>query len=315
MSELSNAEFPLVSVIIPAYNASKYISETIESVLLQTYPNIEILVVNDGSTDDTEAKTSTFENRIRYFVQDNSGVSAARNAGILSSRGVFVTCIDADDIMHPEKISVQVDFINKNPYIPIVFTDYINFSDNKISETSHFHTCQKLMDVLNMNCVGSILESEEALNILVEENFSIGSTPMFNKMALNKVGLYDSFLSQGEDFELHYRFAKHYAIGIIDKVMLYRRLHETNTTRKLSGLYKKAGMSRQKILQFEENENLRKKLNLWLQQLYLSIGNNECMINKKMSTIMTIYSLKYGFNFSFILNICRVIGKWDSNNK
>jgi len=273
--------------------------------LSQSYQNIEITVIDDGSTDDTEAKTSVYRNRISYYYQNNSGVSAARNAGILKSRGEFVTCIDADDIMHPDKISTQVDFLKRNTDVPIVFTDYINFTGEEHSKVSHFQTCNKLMGFLNRDCNEILLKDKEALNILVEENFTIGGTPLFSRNALNKVGLYDSFLSQGEDFELHYRFAKHYAIGIVNKVMIYRRLHEDNATKKLNSLYQKAGKSRQKILTYEENKELRIKIKKWLNDLYLSLGNDIANQSKIDAIFIMLYSLKYGCNSRFLKNLCR----------
>lgn len=311
----SEIKTPLVSVIIPAYNASEYIREAIESVLSQSYPNIEIIVVDDGSTDNTKVISCLYGQKINYCYQDNAGVSAARNAGILLSRGEYITCLDADDIMHEDKILLQIDLIRKDPKAKIVFTDYINFEKNNSHEKTHFQTCDKLIKKLNTHNDNYILKSEEVLNIMVEENFSLGSNPLYNKSALNKVGLYDCFLSQGEDFEFHYRFAKNYNIGIINKVLLYRRLHECNTSKKVSVLLYKAGLSRNKILLYENDKILRDKLKTWIRNIYLDIAGNG-QINDLIDKIkMIIISCKYGISKNTLKTLYMTINKHICNNK
>src|SRR3989344_6055415 len=107
---------PLVSVIIPAYNAVFLILETINSVLNQTYDNLEIIVVDDGSTDNTkEVLRNLIETeRIKYFYQKNSGQASARIRGFGESKGVYISFIDSDDLIVSNKIEVQVDYMEKN---------------------------------------------------------------------------------------------------------------------------------------------------------------------------------------------------------
>ncbi len=97
---------PAVSVIIPAYNCSVYLPEAIESVLTQTYTDIEIIVVDDGSTDDTPEVVAPYLDRIRYIRQSNKGLPAARNTGIRASGGEFVALLDGDDSWLPEKLAL-----------------------------------------------------------------------------------------------------------------------------------------------------------------------------------------------------------------
>jgi glycosyltransferase involved in cell wall biosynthesis len=119
---------PLVSIIIPAYNAEKYIKRSIDSALQQTYKNIEIIVVDDGSTDDTaEIVKSYSESRILYRYQRNQGASAARNNGIAISRGVYITFLDTDDSYLPEKVEKSVNFFNQNPDYSIVYCNVLHF--------------------------------------------------------------------------------------------------------------------------------------------------------------------------------------------
>lgn len=105
---------PLVSVIIPAYNAQAFLRATLDSVLAQTYDNLEIIVVDDGSKDETAAIAEAYaarDARIRLVVKPNGGVSSARNAGIAAARGDYVAFLDADDIWHPEKIAAQIEVL------------------------------------------------------------------------------------------------------------------------------------------------------------------------------------------------------------
>ena len=111
----------LVSVIMPAYNAEEYIEAAIQSVILQSYPSWELLIVNDGSTDRTEDVVRTFrDRRISYFRQNNEGVSAARNAGLEKSKGEYICFLDSDDVLSPDSLIARVLFFQNNPSVDFV---------------------------------------------------------------------------------------------------------------------------------------------------------------------------------------------------
>jgi len=106
---------PKVSVIIPTYSYSKYIEKAINSVLAQTYRDFEIIVVDDGSTDNTRKIIETkYKDKVRYFYQENKGASAARNKGIKESKGEYLAFLDQDDLFHPLSLEKKVDFLNRN---------------------------------------------------------------------------------------------------------------------------------------------------------------------------------------------------------
>jgi glycosyltransferase involved in cell wall biosynthesis len=105
---------PLVSIIIPAYNSEKYLAETISSALSQTWPNKEVILVDDGSTDGSLAVAKKFES-VKVFHQNNKGASAARNKGLKESKGEFIQFLDGDDLLSPDKIATQVDILQQNP--------------------------------------------------------------------------------------------------------------------------------------------------------------------------------------------------------
>lgn len=121
-------EKPIVSIIIPAYNAGKYIKQTVESVIGQTYKNIEIIVIDDGSKDKTAEIVKSFgDPRVIYIFQENNGQSAARNAGIKIAKGKYISFLDSDDLFLPQKIERQVDFLESNPDCGVCYSKIYHF--------------------------------------------------------------------------------------------------------------------------------------------------------------------------------------------
>ena len=129
---------PKISVIIPVYNAEKYLSDAIESVIEQTYDDWEIVAVNDGSTDSSPVILKTYEKRyptkIRVIHQSNSGLSAARNVAIAASRGEYVAFLDADDLWLPEKIDEQIRVLSTNTDVGLVYSDVYDLKKGKLKK-------------------------------------------------------------------------------------------------------------------------------------------------------------------------------------
>jgi glycosyltransferase involved in cell wall biosynthesis len=117
---------PLVTIVIPVYNGADYLEDAINSALNQTYKNIEIIVVNDGSTDygKTEAIANAYSDRVRYFTKRNGGVSSALNFGIDKMTGEYFSWLSHDDLYFPEKIEKQVNFIEKNYDVKVVASSF-----------------------------------------------------------------------------------------------------------------------------------------------------------------------------------------------
>src|ERR1051326_5639298 len=107
---------PLVSIIIPCFNAARWLPATLQSALAQTWPNLEVIVVDDGSTDHSAAIARRYEgDRVRGVVQPNAGAAAARNTGLRHARGEFIQFLDADDLLAPEKIAKQMEALLRAP--------------------------------------------------------------------------------------------------------------------------------------------------------------------------------------------------------
>ena len=153
---------PLVSVIIPTYNYGHFVKETLKSVADQTYKCIECIIVDDGSTDDTServAQVTTNDDRFIYLYKKNEGLGAARNTGITHSRGVYLQLLDSDDLLEPEKIARQVEYLEEHPEVDIVYGSgaisvprlpkSVFIRCGKGSKLPGFPSCQPVMQTLS----------------------------------------------------------------------------------------------------------------------------------------------------------------------
>jgi glycosyltransferase involved in cell wall biosynthesis len=137
MSATTASARPLVSVLVPAYNAAAFLGETIDSLLAQSYPNVEIIVVDDGSKDDTPKVIARYGDRVRSKRQPNGGLAAARNAAFELARGYYVAWLDADDVAEPERIALQVGVLEKDRQCVVVASDFSAFDASGWTEASH----------------------------------------------------------------------------------------------------------------------------------------------------------------------------------
>ncbi len=192
---------PLVSAIIPTFNRGWIISEAVESILDQDYPNIELIVIDDGSTDDTSQKLFSYLDRITYINQENKGVSAARNLGIKNSTGEFIAFLDSDDLWTKEKISCQVDFFNNNSEAMICQTEEIWIRNGKRVNPKYKH--KKLSGMIFKPSLELCLVSPSAV--------------MIKRKLFEIAGLFDENLPACEDYDLWLRISATLPIFLIDK--------------------------------------------------------------------------------------------------
>lgn len=149
---------PLISVITPTYNRADFLKETIESVLNQDYENIEHLIVDDGSTDKTRELIREYEpnRKVRYFFQQNSGQSVARNKGLNEAKGDYICFLDSDDYFLPGKLKKQIEAFEQNPTVDLVYGDYIfvDANGNRLDQKNMIRYSGKITDqLLKDNCV------------------------------------------------------------------------------------------------------------------------------------------------------------------
>src|ERR1700730_233454 len=150
---------PRVSVIIPAYNTAHYIEATLESVLAQTFPDYEVIVVNDGSPDTPalERVILKYESRIRYIKQENRGLAGARNTGIRLARGELLAFLDSDDIWVPDYLASQLKLFEETPSLDVVYSDALHFGDPALAGKTYMQTCPSngpvtLENLINEDC-------------------------------------------------------------------------------------------------------------------------------------------------------------------
>ncbi len=219
------ADFPLVSVIIPAYNASSFIGRTLKSVLSQTYKNIEVLVVDDGSLDKTSEIVESFaekDSRVILLKQQNAGVAAARNLAIEKSKGEYIAPIDADDIWFPQKLEKQVQCMLKaDQSVGLVYawSAFIDEEDRIIGKYTSFY-------YLNIRSIeGYVYPAMIYTNLLGN-----GSVPLIRRSCFDKIGFYNCNLkeqnAQGcEDWDIYLRIAEFYQFRVVPEFLIgYRQL-------------------------------------------------------------------------------------------
>lgn len=205
---------PLVSVIIPSYNHAKYIRQTIDSVLSQEYRNLEVIVVDDGSTDDSLAILREYGNCIRMVSQKNQGQAAARNTGIQLAQGELIGFLDSDDLYSPGKIDEQVKMFEKDFGLSLVWTDLsLIDGDGK--------------DLRLMKCpppVGTPLHWA-----ILEGNFICNATVMLRKTCFGQVGKFDTSIPSVADGDMWIRLlAAGHSFCYIAKPTIKYRVHAGN---------------------------------------------------------------------------------------
>lgn len=212
---------PLVSVVVPAYNCVKYISETLISLFEQDYPNIEIIVVNDGSKDNTLEFLKTYGDRIVLIDQSNTGVPGARNSGIRAARGEFISFCDSDDLWAPQKVSDQVAYLKQHPSVGMVYCDWhVWNTDNK----GCFIVPNDFKSPKNGQEIDPV-KSGWIYHKLLLDCICLTSTVLFRKEIIDKVGFFDTDLWSGEDYNYWLRTSRITEIHKLrSQLVLYRNL-------------------------------------------------------------------------------------------
>jgi glycosyltransferase involved in cell wall biosynthesis len=244
----------LVSVVIPAHNAARTIGETIDSVISQSYRTMEVIVVDDGSTDDTVAivrRRMADTPSLRLVTQTNQGVSAARNAGIRAARGAFIAFIDADDLWHRDKIALQVARLRRDGNrLGIVYTwsTYMSLDGHILPGRAFAETYEGDVYAPLLTC-----------------NFMNG-TLMVRRQCLERVGLYDTALRVNEDLKMHLALARYYDFGVVPRFLSGYRLQTTGLSHDIRRLRMAQGQVRDEVRR--QNPHLPGWLFRW------SEGNN-----------------------------------------
>lgn len=195
----------LISVVIPCYNYGWVLSETLDSMLAQSYHTWECLIIDDGSTDSTRdvaLKYVARDPRFHYLYQENKGLSAARNLGLQAAQGTYIQLLDADDLLVADKLAIQIAFLTAHPEVDIVYGEARYFLHTNPQQLSRSFDMKDQAWMVPLHGVGlPIIEK------FIESNRLAVSAPLFKRILLKKVGLFTPALRSMEDWEFWLRCA------------------------------------------------------------------------------------------------------------
>jgi len=225
---IMNKDFPLVSIVIPTFNISKYIKETLDSALAQTYGNVEIVVVDDGSTDDTPSIVKKYGDQVRFFRrEENKGIPTTLNEGIQYSRGEYVLFFDADDVFMPTTIERAVHCFQNHPEVDFVYFKFLIFYDQDGLEKSHEFVIDypKMLDRSNFPR-------------FVKGNLLKFSQVMMRRKVFEEGAAIDQSVWYGGDWDLWLQFlSKGYCGLLCDESLFYCRVHGGGLSGSMKGKF------------------------------------------------------------------------------
>jgi glycosyltransferase involved in cell wall biosynthesis len=203
---------PLISVILPVYNGTPYLNESIDCILRQTHSNLELIIIDDGSTDDSVVIVSAYADpRIRFYTQKNQGLAATLNRGISLAKGAYIARQDQDDVSLPDRLSKQVTFLDAHPDYGMVGTWASIWEETKLTERFHKHHTDNLSLKFD----------------LLFDNAFVHSSLMIRKTVFDEVEAYctDPDRQPPEDYELWSRVARKFRVANIPEVLhVYREM-------------------------------------------------------------------------------------------
>lgn len=284
----NNSFEPLVSIIIPVYNGSNYVKEAIDSVLSQTYKNIEVIVVNDGSCDDgeTEKIALSYGDKIRYFHKENGGVSSALNLGIEKMQGEYFSWLSHDDKYEPSKIEEQVKLLDGRQNTLVLCGDA---KINKNSDLIGISTNDRFIE-------NKVINWQESLKNILENGSFNGCALLIPKKVFDEVGGFDTSFRYIQDVLMWIKiFLKGYSLVYTSKPLSLMRIHNAQLTQTGRELFYKESlqMCEQIIEKFDEKSNSKYNFVYYFAKHNAILGNKNivkyCIDYNKTHNIFDIY--------------------------
>ncbi|MDX2099584.1 MAG: glycosyltransferase [Leptolyngbyaceae cyanobacterium bins.59] len=235
---------PKVSIIIPTYNAMPYLPATVESIFKQTFTDFELLLVDDGSTDQTVPWiTKLTDSRVKLIQQANQGASIARNTGIASVQGDSIAFLDNDDLWQPTKLEQQVQHLDRNPQVGLVHT-WMMLIDEKGQSTGR---------LIKTDAEGWVWKK------LVEQDTILNSSVLVRKTCFDQVGVFDPTIPRTGDWEMWLRVAAKYPLGLLKEPLVFYRIHSKNASRNLQAMEQEFQVCIEKIFSTAPSDLLHLK--------------------------------------------------------
>ncbi len=223
-----------MSVIVPSYNMARYLPKSVPSALAQTYTNLEVVIVDDGSSDDTAQVVRQWDKdpRVRLHRQPNGGLSHARNQGIAHSKGPFIALLDADDIWMPQKLALQMALFKDRPQVGVVFSNYERMNDNEE----------------RMPMGPTTMYRGKVSGRLLVENFVPASSAVVRRECFERCGGFEVELKTGEDYEMWLRLSAHTEFDFVPEPLMRYRIWGGQMSRDYRGRFETAIRVMQRFL-------------------------------------------------------------------
>ncbi len=254
-----------VSVIIPTFNCAAYLAQTINSVLNQTYGNYELIIVDDGSKDDTRQLIDSLmkknSGKIRYLYQDNQGVSVARNRGMAEAQGEFIAFLDSDDWWAPQKLAKQMSMFQSDRSLDIIFTNAHIFKNGKVQGTYVRDTDKNQM-------------GEDIYYHLLLRNFVVFSSIAVKRSAAEEVGPFEKGMISAQDTDWLLRVVRSHKTGYIDECLVTYQVRSDSLSRFMSIRFQNyLDILKKNIARYPEiSDKLGQKLTNRFAQRYFYLG-------------------------------------------
>jgi len=273
-----SAPIPMISVIVPVYNAGEYFGQSIASFLDQGLDDFEIIIIDDHSTDNTAEVVQSFHSdKIKYVYMEcrHGGPSKPRNIGIKTSRGKYIAFCDSDDLALPGRLQDAIDFMESYPEVGMTFTNAVRFEDQSGLEIGTFLQGYTYFESLRKQSAGNdrfIISPVESYNALFYENYILPSGVTVARRVFDVVGLFDESLTNGDDRDMWLRISKVFSIGFIKKIGFRYRVREGSiSTRGVDLACNRLNVLR-KHLQDEHPKHVVRQIRRLIAENYFSIG-------------------------------------------
>ncbi len=276
---------PTISVVIPAYNAERTILETIESVQKQTFSDLEIILIDDGSIDKTkELVQGVADERLKIFCYENAGVAIARNRGIAHAKGEFIAFLDADDLWTPDKLEFQLRALQQHLEAGVTY-----------SWTSYFTDGQRESLIPGNS---TFYEGDVYSKLLVNNFLANGSNPLVRRKAIESVGEFDPTCTPSEDWDFYLRLAVHWSFVVVPKHQILYRQSQNSGSSKLKAVEEAGLITIEKAYRMapQEYQYLKNQSLAWFYeyctQQYLRYSTDINGVNKagqKLWTAIRLY--------------------------
>jgi len=312
-----------VSIIMPAYNCGEYIRDAVCSVLIQTERSFELIVVNDGSTDNTLQIIDSLaanDQRIKVISQSNSGKpSIARNTGIKLAQGEYICFLDADDLYHPDKIKKSLELLDKYPEITAAFNDMKLIAKDGTEYESSFLGGRDFKQLASryLTCAeDNIYLCSERFYSFMSTHFVAISTDtiMIRRSVLEQEGLlFPTDVAIGEDTEMWFRLAKGRKLAFIDAILSYYRQHETSITNNLEKWYSDPLVVLMRNFQWGQDAFSNDDVHAYKMRIsreYFHKGYYQSELNSTEARMAYIQSLRWSFSLKTVFAYLKTFVPW-----